>query len=40
MSAVCKKCGWSLSTPEWGCIDCGWEEYNELKNKIGESSEH
>jgi predicted nucleic acid-binding Zn-ribbon protein len=34
MSKVCKKCGWSLSTPEWGCIDCGWEEYNELAKKI------
>ena len=37
MSKVCKKCGWSLSNPEWGCIDCGWEEYNALEIKIGEN---
>jgi hypothetical protein len=34
MSAVCKKCGWSLSNPEWGCVDCGWEEYKDLRQKV------
>jgi len=39
MSAVCSKCGWLLSIPEWGCVDCGWEEYNKLKQKIGEEND-
>jgi len=34
MSAVCNKCGWSLSNPEWGCVDCGWQEYNDLRHKV------
>jgi hypothetical protein len=23
-----------MATPEWGCIDCGWEEYNDLRQKV------
>jgi predicted nucleic acid-binding Zn-ribbon protein len=36
MSAVCPKCGWVIANPESGCLDCAWEEYNKLKDKIGE----
>jgi predicted nucleic acid-binding Zn-ribbon protein len=25
---ICSKCGWQLSDPDNGCIDCGWEEFN------------
>jgi uncharacterized OB-fold protein len=34
MSAVCPKCGWAMANPEWWCLDCAWEEYNELAKKI------
>ena len=25
---ICSKCGWQLSDPDNGCVDCGWEEFN------------
>jgi predicted nucleic acid-binding Zn-ribbon protein len=39
MSTVCKKCGWVMANPDWGCLDCAWQEYNKLKEKIGEKNE-
>ena len=37
MNAICKRCGWVMANPDWGCLDCAWQEYNNLKEKIGEN---